>query len=350
MSVLDRSFLCKLKYNTIFIAVYTIVFILIYKTFPYIAPFLIGGMIAFIISPISQKLKVKFRINKGVSTLILSFLAVAAVLALASIFIITSTKHLVHFLDNITQNSDYINNIIIDLTSKANIYIDYLQYIANINIESLITKYSGNLINIAKSLLTSTIGLASSIPYIAIFTITLFIATYFIAKDIDKIENGFYNIFAEGSKRKVKNIKKEILISIVGYIKAYTILMGITFIITWISFSILDVPYGTILGFVSAILDLIPFLGITVIYVPAIIYYWIVANYFLVISIGIVFVLLSLLRQILEPKLVSVNIGLSPLATLGAIFIGIQVKGIIGIIFFLGLVMMHQILKKVDIL
>ncbi|HSQ88129.1 hypothetical protein [Romboutsia sp.] len=44
--------------------------------------FFIGGMIAFIISLISQKLKVKFRINKGVSTLILSFLAVAAVLAL----------------------------------------------------------------------------------------------------------------------------------------------------------------------------------------------------------------------------------------------------------------------------
>lgn len=86
------------------------------------------------------------------------------------------------------------------------------------------------------------------------------------------------------------------------------------------------------------------------IYVPAIIYYWIVENYFLFISIGIVFVLLSLLRQILEHKLVSVNIGLSLLVALGAISIGIQVKGIIGIIFCLGLVMMHQILKKVDIL
>ena len=350
MSVLDKRFLHKLKCNTAFVAIYTVIFILMYKTFPYIAPFLIGGIIAFIISPISQKLKVRFRIDKGVSTLILSFLAVAVVLILTSIFIMAGTKHLIHFLDNITKNSYYTNNIIIDLTSKANVYIEYLQDVANINVESLITRYSGNLINIAKSLLTSTISLASSIPYIAIFIITLFIATYFIAKDIDNIENEFYNIFTEGSKIKVKNIKREVLISIVGYIKAYTILMGITFIITWISFSILRVPYGTILGIIAAILDLIPFLGITVIYVPVIIYYWIIENYFLVISLGIVFALLSLLRQILEPKLVSVNIGLSPLATLGAIFIGVQVKGIIGIIFCLGLVIMHQILKKVDIL
>lgn len=55
-----------------------------------------------------------------------------------------------------------------------------------------------------------------------------------------------------------------------------------------------------------------------------------------------------MIREILEPKLVSVNVGLNPLATLAAIFIGIQVKGIIGVIC-LGLVCMHDILKKVDI-
>lgn len=350
MAVLDKHFLHKLKSNIIFVVIYTIAFILMYETFPYIAPFLIGGMIAFVISPISQKLKKKFKINTGISTLILSFLGVAIVIGLASAFIVSGTKHLVNLLNNISQNSDYINQIAMDLASKASSYIEYIQDASNINIESLIAKYSGSLMNITKNLLASIIGLASSIPYIAIFTITLFIATYFIAKDIDIIERSFYNMFAESTKVKVKNVKKEILSSIVGYIRAYTILMGITFLITWISFAILKIPYSSILGFIAAILDLIPFLGITVIYVPAIIYYWIIENYFLVITISIVFVGLSLLRQILEPKLVSINIGLSPLATLAAIFIGIQVKGIIGIIFFLGLVMMHQILKKVDIL
>lgn len=350
MSVLDKGFLNKLKCNITFVVIYTIVFILMYKTFPYISPFLIGGIIAFIISPISQKLKSKFRINKGVSTLILSFLGVAVVITLASVCIMTGTKQLVHFMDNITVNSNYLNSIIIELMSKANIYIEYIQDVTNINIESLIAKYSGNLINIAKGLLLSIISLASSIPYIAIFIITLFIATYFIAKDIDTIENEFYNMFTESTKRKVKNIKKEVLMYLVGFIKAYTILMGITFFITWISFTILGVPYGTILGFIAGILDLVPFLGIMVIYLPTIIYYWIIGNYFLAISIGIIFIVLSLFRQILEPKLVSVNIGLSPLAILGAIFIGVQVRGIIGIIFCLGLVMMYQILKKVDIL
>ena len=104
------------------------------------------------------------------------------------------------------------------------------------------------------------------------------------------------------------------------------------------------------LSIIAALLDLVPFLGIITIYLPFILYYWVVEKYIVAISIGVVFILLSLLRQIIEPKLVSVNIGLSPLVTLAAIFIGVQVKGIIGIIFCLGFAIMHNILKKVEIL
>lgn len=80
-------------------------------------------------------------------------------------------------------------------------------------------------------------------------------------------------------------------------------------------------------------MDLIPFLGIITIYLPVIVYYFLIKNYFIAISMTVIFFVLSLIREILEPKLVSVNVGLNPLATLAAIFIGIQVKGIIGVIF-----------------
>ncbi|RDY25969.1 sporulation integral membrane protein YtvI [Romboutsia weinsteinii] len=350
MSVLNKNFLLRLKNNGIFFALYTISFIIISMTFAYISPFLIGGIIAFIISPISKKLKVKFRIDRGISTLILSFLAVALVTTVTSILVMLGTRHLMEFLNNLMENSNEINNMILDLVTKANIYIEHFQGVSNFNIEEIISRYSKEIIDVAKGLLTSVISLATSIPYIMIFTITLFISTYFIAKDIDKIEGGFYNIFTDNAKIKVKNIKREAISSIVGYIKAYTILMGITFLVIWGSFSLFGVPNGFILGFIGSLLDLIPFLGIIVIYLPVIIYYFAIKNYVVSIGLVIVFVGLSLLRQILEPKLVSVNIGLNPLATVAAIFIGVQIKGLIGIIFCLGFVAMHDILKKVEIL
>ena len=353
MSVLNRSFLHKLKNNAIFFIIYSLLFLVIVKTFGYIAPFFIAGLLAVIINPISEKLERRFKINKGISTLFLSLLGVGLVIFLASFLLIRGTQQLVSFLNDIDSNSySYIGTIVNDWVKSLDKYVDYLKEISNnsIDIQVLISNYSKNLADIAKTMLAKIIGLATSIPTLILIIITLFMSTYFIAKDFDKIENSFLNIFTDNTKIKVRKVKNEIIHSIKGYIKAYTILMSITFLVIWLSFAIFKVPYGFPLAVIGALLDLIPFLGIIVIFVPVIVYHFIIENYFVSIGIAIVFIGLSILRQILEPKLVSANVGISPLLTIVAIFVGIQVSGILGIIFCLGLLVMHEILKKVDIL
>jgi len=151
-------------------------------------------------------------------------------------------------------------------------------------------------------------------------------------------------------RKKVLNVRNEIGASIFGYIKAYAILMSITAATIFLSFLIFGLPYGFVIGIVGSLMDLIPFLGIISIYLPIIVYHIMIKNYFVAIGMTVVFVLISVVRQILEPKLISANIGLSPLATIAAIFIGIQLKGVIGILFCFGFVCMHNILKKVGIL
>jgi len=353
MSVLNRSFLHKLKNNTIFFVIYLLLFLLVVKTFGYIAPFFIAGLLAVIINPISEKLKRKFKVNKGISTLFLSLLGVGLVIFLASFLLVKGSQQLVSFLNNIDSNSySYLGTMINDWVSNLDKYVNYFQGISNnsIDIPSLVANYGKNLADIAKTMLGKIIDLATSLPTVVLIIITLFMSTYFIAKDFDKIENAFLNIFTDDTKIKVRRVKNEIMSSIKGYIKAYTILMSITFLVIWISFSIFKIPYGLPLAIIGALLDLIPFLGIIVIFVPVIIYYFVIENYFISIGISIVFIALSILRQILEPKLVSVNVGISPLLTIIAIFIGIKVAGILGIIFCLGLLVMHDILEKVDIL
>lgn len=353
MSVLNSSFLHKLKNNVIFFVIYSVLFLLIVKTFGYIAPFFIAGLLAVIINPISEKLKRRFKINKGISTLFLSLLGVGLVIFLASFLLVKGSQQLVSFLNNIDSNSyTYIGTMVNDWVNDLDKYVNYFQGIASnsIDIEALVANYGKSLADIAKTMLSKIIDLATSLPTVVLIIITLFMSTYFIAKDFDKIENGFLSIFTDDTKIKVRRVKSEIMYSIKGYIKAYTILMSITFLVIWISFSVFKVPYGLPLGIIGALLDLIPFLGIIVIFVPVIIYYFVIENYFVAIGIAVVFIGLSILRQILEPKLVSANVGISPLLTIAAIFIGIQVGGILGIIFCLGLLVMHDILKRVDIL
>lgn len=353
MSVLNKSFLHKLKNNIIFFIIYSLLFLVVIKTFGYIAPFFIGGLLAFIINPLSQKLERKFKINKGISTLFLSILGVTLVIFIASVLVVKGSHQLVEFLNDIDSNSySYFGVIVNDWIDNLSRYMDYIQGLSNnsINVQDLVSRYGNNLANIAKSMLTKTIDLATSLPTLILIIITLFMSTYFIAKDFDKIGYGFLNIFTDETKIKVRRVKSEIVYSVKGYIKAYAILMSITFLVIWMSFLIFKIPYGLPLGIIGALLDLIPFLGIVVIFVPVIIYYFIIENYFVSIGISIVFIALSIIRQILEPRLVAANVGISPLSTIIAIFVGIQVAGMLGIIFCLGLLVMHDILKKVDIL
>lgn len=353
MAVLNKSFIEKLKNNIIFFIIYSVLFFIICKTFGYIAPFFIGGLLAIIINPISQRLERKFKINKGISTLFLSILGVAFVIFIATWLIFKGSQELVIFLNNIDTNRySYINDMLNNFMNNIDYYINYLDGLSNnsINVQELMTNYGDSIANIAKSLLSKTIDLATSIPTIMILILTLFMSTYFIAKDIDNIENKFYSIFTDETRIKVRRVRYEIGSSIKGYIRAYTILMSMTFLVIWISFSLFRIPYGLPLGIIGALLDLIPFLGIIVIFVPVIVYYFIVDNYFVSIGITIVFIALSIVRQILEPKLVASNVGINPLLTIIAIFIGLQVKGVLGILFCLGLLVMHTILQKVDIL
>ena len=263
------------------------------------------------------------------------------------------SQELVVFLNNIDSNSyTYLNDVINNWMNNLTNYIDYIEGLSNnsINVHELVSKYGENLASLAKSLLSKTIDIATSIPTIMLIILTLFMSTYFIAKDFDKIGDSFLSVFTDETRIKVRRIKTGVVSSIKGYVKAYAILMSMTFIVIWLSFSLFKIPYGLPLGIIGALLDLIPFLGIIVIFVPVIVYYFIMDNYFVSIGITIVFILLSIARQILEPKLVAENVGISPLLTIAAIFIGIQVKGFIGILFFLGLLVMHSILQKVDIL
>ena len=69
--------------------------------------------------------------------------------------------------------------------------------------------------NLAKTMLSKIIDLATSLPTVVLIIITLFMSTYFIAKDFDKIENGFLSIFTDDTKIKVRRVKSEIMHSII---------------------------------------------------------------------------------------------------------------------------------------
>jgi predicted PurR-regulated permease PerM len=98
------------------------------------------------------------------------------------------------------------------------------------------------------------------------------------------------------------------------------------------------------------VLDLLPVLGIPLVYIPLAIMNVLSKNYVTGFGILILYAIVFFVRQIIEPKIMSTSLGLNPLAVLAAIFIGIQAGGIIGMLFCMFLVVFYEIFRKVDVL
>lgn len=130
----------------------------------------------------------------------------------------------------------------------------------------------------------------------------------------------------------INQILKDTSRGIRGYLKAQLTLMFITFIILTIGLNIMDIRFSILIALGIALLDILPAIGSGIVMVP-----WALISFFLgngevAKSLGILYVILLILRQILEPYILGKNIGIKPLYTFLATIIGGIILGPIGIV------------------
>lgn len=117
-----------------------------------------------------------------------------------------------------------------------------------------------------------------------------------------------------------------------GYLKAQLILMGIIFIILAIGLRILKVPYFIWISIVVSIVDVLPVLGAGIVIVPWSVISFILGNSYLGKGLALIYIILIITRQILEPKIMGKEIGVRPLYTFLATILGSLIFGPIGLI------------------
>lgn len=130
----------------------------------------------------------------------------------------------------------------------------------------------------------------------------------------------------------ILEIIKDIRKGIVGYIKAQFILILITFLILSISLKVIEVPMEILISLAIAILDSLPIVGSGIVMIPWSIINFIIGNNQMGKSLAIVYIILVIVRQILEPKILGREIGVKPIYTFVSTVIGSLVLGPIGVI------------------
>ena len=129
----------------------------------------------------------------------------------------------------------------------------------------------------------------------------------------------------------VLRLKDDGIGTIVKFIKAYSAIISITFIELSVGFWILRIPNPFLLGAMIAIIDILPILGTGAVLIPWAIIALVLGQTKIGIGMFVLYIIITAVRQAIEPKIVGEQIGLHPIMTLILMYVGSTAYGRTGI-------------------
>lgn len=344
----------KINNSVLFFVIYTFVFVLFFKTLQYTLPFILALIFAIILQKPTKFLIKQFKLKNNIASLISTLLFFTIIIALISFTISDITTEIIQLGKNaqtyFLNNTYNLNNLYIMIERfYNNLDPSIISSIKN-NLNSSLTQLGNIAFYISSKLASYIISFASSIPYLIMVVIFTLLSTYFFTKDMSLKKYKKSNILSSDNANKFLMVINESKKMLINYLISYLAIIGLTFIETLIGFFIFKVKYALLLSIISAVFDILPILGIGAIYLPIFLIYLLCKNYVTAFGILILYIAVSIIRQIVEPKIISSTLDLNPVSVLAALFIGLKANGIFGMFFCLFLVVFYNIFKKVNII
>ena len=221
------------------------------------------------------------------------------------------------------------------LTEKINGW--FQDFIGNIG--NFISSFSVNAVKAVTS------GIAG-IPGLLIKLILMIISCFFFLLDYDKVIAFFVSLIPKGKEQTFETIKWYVTNTLLVYIRSYSLLFLLTYVELSIGLQILGIPYAPIIGLMIAVFDILPVLGTGGILLPWTVILFVMKNIPMGIGMFVLYLVITVIRNILEPKLVGKQIGLHPLATMISLYVGLNVIGFWGMLIFPATLAVLSSMKK----
>lgn len=328
--------------------------------FPFILAFVVAMIMQKPINFISRKTKLKKGIVSGIMILLL-VVALGTLVSLLGVklwdgiqgfasFLVRKFGDLPNFLDKAelwvadriaflpasveeminTNLNSFIETAKNLLTSQSDELAENMPRLPNVS--SLL----GNVDFSAISNLTSgVVDTAKQIPSVFLAIIISVFACVFMASDYDNLMGFIKRQFA-GKSENFSKAKTIITTSFKNLIKAYVLIILVTFCEMFLGLSVLKLfgiykgSWVFFIAIITAIVDIFPVLGTGTILLPWSLYSFISGDIPMGIGVLVLYIFISVMRQFIEPKLVAGQLGLPPFLTIMGMYIGLKLFGIIG--------------------
>lgn len=299
------------------------VFLVLKYALPLLIPFVIGFCFALLINKLAVRLSIRLKLPQSLLSVILLIITLCLI-GLFMFFIGNQIRE--QILAFITQRLES-GDLAASLTGLLEKITSYVPPDMRDSIITVVQEQAGK---IASTITASLAGLVMKAPAFLIALLISIIASFIIAGDYRKITSFILRQFPEKIKKYIPEVKNIMVNSVFKLFKAYMIIMLITFSELALGLTILGEKYALAIAAIIAVVDILPVLGSGSILLPWALISLINGNYKMTIGLVILYVIILIVRQIIEPKVVGHSIGLHPIITLMALYVGYQLFGIVG--------------------
>lgn len=321
-----------------------IVLLSIYWLVPLLYPFLIAWIIAYAMNPFIHWMRTVIKLPKWISVIIglLIYWGSAAIVISAAVTrLLRELIHLAESLDvHIAEwrnwfiawsRSDGIQSLIREINTFVADNPGYSNTI-NKNIDNTAASISSVVSHIISAVLSGIINLISSLPGLGIILSVILLATFLISNNWDRNMGVLRNLIPAPFRKASGEVWRDLQKAFFGYIRAQFIMISITAFIVFITLKILNVESAFTYALLIGVVDLLPYLGVGTIMIPWLLYTFITGDLHLGIGLSILYGIILVARQLIEPKILASSVGLDPLPTLISMFVGMKLFGVLGLI------------------
>ena len=300
--------------------------------FPFVAALFIAYILKHPINFIARKTKMPRKLAAILMVLIF-YGTIGTFLVLASIRAFSFATDLVQRLPSIFRI--YVNPVLTGLFGQLeqaleqadpNI-LDTVDYLWGQFMQSLRSIVS----NLSLTSMEALSNVAPSLPMLFIKLLLMVISTFFIAMDYERL-TGFCMRQLNGWARDIfLHVQKYVVGTLFVCIRSYALIMSITFMELFLGLSLFGVEYALLIALCIAVFDILPVLGTGGIMIPWAVITAILGDYPMALKLFGLYIFITIVRNIIEPKIVGSQIGLHPVVTLVSMFAGVQLFGVVGL-------------------
>lgn len=334
---------------------------LLYVT-PLLIPFIIGLAIAIVLEPFVGMLETRTGLPRWLAsgfTIMIFFLLFLLTIAF---FVIEATVELMQLSQVLPEHMNglllFVTNLlpeerIMDFFERVQNWYDGLSPGYQNQVEGNLKGWFNNAGEIALRIMQNVINflihIVMSLPNIITILIVSIISSFLISKDYKQLVHYVRSWIPQPVQTSIGRIYFDLRKALSGFLKAQLTLVTITSMIVILGLNLMNMDYAITIGILVGLIDLLPYLGTGIIFLPWILYLYFTKQFGLVISLSILYGVVIIVRQILEPKILSKHVGINPLAALISIFVGLKLFGFLGMFFGPLMVVLLQAMNRAGV-